>query len=78
MRYKSPYGGEFWRNNEDLSRTLNCVLANLELCDWTTLNVFEKLARYHYEEGNWEMMIKGRFRLRFAGKASVTGTGGFF
>ncbi len=68
MRYKSPYGGEFWRNNEDLSRTLNCVLANLELCDWTTLNVFEKLARYHYEEGNWEMMIKGRFRLRFAGK----------
>lgn len=54
MRYKSPYGGEFWRNNEDLSRTLNCVLANLELCDWTTLNVFEKLARYHYEEGNWK------------------------
>ena len=31
MRYKSPYGEEFWRNNEALSRTLNCVLANLEL-----------------------------------------------
>jgi len=42
MRYKSPYGDDFWR--EDLSRTLNSVLANLELCDWTTLNVFEKLA----------------------------------
>lgn len=66
MRYKSPYGEEFWRNNESLSRTLNCVLANLELCDWTTLNVFDKLAYYHFEEKNWEMMLKGKFRLRFA------------
>lgn len=65
MRYKSPYGEEFWRNNEDLSRTLNCVLANLELCDWTTLSVFDKLAYYHYTERNWEMMLKGKFRLRF-------------
>lgn len=65
MRYKSPYGEEFWRNNEDLSRTLNCVLANLELCDWSTLNVFDQLANYHYKEGNWEMMLKGKFRLRF-------------
>lgn len=65
MRYKSPYGEEFWRNNGDLSRTLNCVLANLELCDWSTLNVFDKLAYYHFTEGNWEMMLKGKFRLRF-------------
>lgn len=68
MRYKSPYEGEFWRNNEDLSRTLNCVLANLELCDWSTLNVFDQLALYHYHEGNWEMMLKGKFRLRFVMK----------
>lgn len=65
MRYKSTHGDEFWRNNEDLSRTLNCVLANLELCDWSTLSVFDQLAYYHYEEGNWEMMMKGKFRLRF-------------
>lgn len=65
MRYKSLYGVEFWRNNENLSRTLNCILANLELCDWTTLNVFDKLAFYHFEEKNWEMMIKGKYRLRF-------------
>lgn len=65
MRYKSTHGEEFWRNNEDLSRTLNCVLANLELCDWTTLNVFDQLALYHYKEGNWEMMLKGKYRLRF-------------
>ena len=49
MRYKSPYGDDFWR--EDLSRTLNSVLANLELCDWTTLNVFEKLADYLKDKG---------------------------
>lgn len=65
MRYKSPHGEEFWRNNEDLSRTLNCVLANLELCDWSTLSVFDKLAEYHYKAANWEMMLKGKFRLRF-------------
>lgn len=65
MRYKSVHGEEFWRNNEDLSRTLNCVLANLELCDWSTLSVFDKLSFYHYEEGNWEMMMKGKYRLRF-------------
>lgn len=65
MRYKSTHGEEFWRNNEDLSRTLNSVLANLELCDWTTVNVFEQLSYYHYEERNWEMMLKGKFRLRF-------------
>jgi len=68
MRYKSTHGEEFWRNNEDLSRTLNCVLANLELCDWTTLSVFDKLAGYHYKENNWEMMMKGKFRLRFDAK----------
>ena len=68
MRYKSTHGEEFWRNNEDLSRTLNCVLANLELCDWTTLNVFDKLADYHYAENNWEMMLKSKFRLRFDAK----------
>lgn len=71
MRYKSPYGDEFWRNNESLSRTLNSVLANFELCDWTTLNVFDKLAYYHYEEKNWEMMLKGKFRLRFADEPLV-------
>ena len=65
MRYKSPHGEEFWKNNGDLSRTLNCVLANLELCDWSTITVFDRLAYYHYEEKNWEMMLKGKFRLRF-------------
>ncbi len=68
MRYKSPHGDEFWKNNEDLSRTLNCVLANLELCDWSTLSVFDKLADYHFQEKNWEMMLKGKFRLRFDNK----------
>lgn len=61
MRYKTPYGEEFWRNNEKLSRTLNCVLANLELSDWTTMNVFDQLAYYHFENKNWEMMLKGKF-----------------
>lgn len=68
MRYKSPYEGAFWEDNEDLSRTLNCVLANLELCDWSTLSVFDKLAYYHYEKHHWEMMLKGKYRLHFDAK----------
>lgn len=68
MRYKSPYEGAFWADNADLSRTLNCVLANLELCDWSTLSVFDKLTDYHYEKHNWEMMLKGKYRLRFDAK----------
>ena len=65
MRYKSPYGGKFWEHNEELSRILNSILANLELCDWTTISVFDKLASFHYEESNWEMMLKSKFRLKF-------------
>ena len=72
MRYKTPYGEEFWRNNESLSRTLNCVLANLELCDWSTLNVFDKLAYYHFKEKNWEMMLKGKYRLHFKEQSLAT------
>lgn len=68
MRYKSPYGARFWEGNEDLSRTFNSVLANLELCDWTTVSVFNQLAYYHYEHMNWEMMLKSLLRLRFSDK----------
>lgn len=65
MRYKKNEDiGDLWQDNYSLSRMMNCVLANLELCDWSLVNVFDKLAHNHLETGKLELMIKSRFRLR--------------
>lgn len=67
MRYKTHFSDDaFWKGNPELSRILNCIVANLELCDWSMINLFDQLAEYHYKEKNWEMMLKSRFRLRMS------------
>lgn len=67
MRYKTHFADDaFWKGNSDLSRMLNCIVANLELCDWSMINLFDQLAEYHYREKNWEMMLKSRFRLHMS------------
>lgn len=65
MRYKkSDSLGDLWHDNYGLSRMLNCVLANLELCDWSLVNLFDQLADSHYNAGKLELMIKSKFRLK--------------
>lgn len=65
MRYKSLLtDDQFWQGSEELSRTLNCILANLELCDWSLVQLFEKLSYNHYKNGNWELMLKSHFRIK--------------
>ena len=50
MRYKSLLSdNEFWRGSEELSRILNCILANLELSDWSLVQLFEQLSYNHYK-----------------------------
>ncbi len=67
MRYKTNFADDaFWKGNPDLSRILNCIVANLELCDWSMIHLFDQLAEYHYKEKNWEMMLKSKFRLRIS------------
>lgn len=65
MRYKKNDSiGDLWKDNYSLSRMMNCVLANLELCDWSMVSLFDQLAANNLENGNLELMIKSRFRLR--------------
>lgn len=65
MRYKSLLSDEqFWKGSEELSRILNCVLANLELSDWSLVQLFDQLSYNHYKNSNWELMLKSKFRIR--------------
>lgn len=69
MRYKSLLPDDkFWENSEDLSRILHCILANLELSDWSLVQLFEHLSYNHYQNGNWDLMLKSHFRLRMEDK----------
>lgn len=65
MRYKSFLSDDqFWKGGEELSRILNCVLANLELSDWSLVQLFDQLAYTHYNNSNWQLMLKSKFRIR--------------
>ncbi len=65
MRYKSMLPDDkFWEDSEELSRILNCILANLELSDWSLVQLFEQLSYNHYQNGNWTLMLKSHFRLK--------------
>jgi ppGpp synthetase/RelA/SpoT-type nucleotidyltranferase len=58
-----------WADHSDLGRALNGVLATLETCDWSLLQVFDELALRHYRRDQWESMIRAKFRLRFASRS---------
>lgn len=65
MRYKSLLSDDqFWKGSEELSRMLNCILANLELSDWSLVQLFGQLSYNHYKTGNWELMLKSKFRIK--------------
>ena len=65
MRYKSLLSDdEFWKGSEELSRILNCILANLELSDWSLVQLFEQLSYNHYKDANWELMLKSKYRIK--------------
>jgi hypothetical protein len=70
MRYKDlkNHRKSLWTDNEDLARTMNSILASLELCDWSLSNLFQSLARKHREKKNWELMLRSRYRLRLEEK----------
>lgn len=62
LRYKCKSD---WHNHNDLSRSLNGIIATLETCDWSIIKMFDELAWRHYKAGSWEPMIRNKFRLRF-------------
>lgn len=63
LRYKRQSD---WEEHEDLSRAFNSIMATLENCDRSILHVFDELAERHYEEGNFQAMVRSKLRLRFA------------
>jgi len=72
MRYKSLLpDDEFWKGSEELSRVLNCILANLELSDWSLVQLFDQLSYNHYKNSNWELMLKSKYRIRMDENSSL-------
>ncbi len=63
MRYK---GEELWSHYPGFSRNLNSILATLELCDKSTITLFEDLGHTLYKAGRWSDMIKSHFRIKMS------------
>lgn len=61
LRYKCQ---DDWKEHDDLSRSLNGILASLETSDWGMMKVFEELAYRHYKSNEWSQMVRTKFRLR--------------
>lgn len=69
MRYKYKLGSDsketdLWTGHEDLSRVMNSIIANLELCDWSIMQIFNSIHDSQYREKNWENAIRSKYRLR--------------
>lgn len=69
MRYKYKLGSDSketdpWTGHEDLSRVMNSIIANLELCDWSIMQIFNSIHDSQYKEKNWENAIRSKYRLR--------------
>lgn len=69
MRYKYKLGSDsketdLWTGHEDLSRVMNSIIANLELCDWSIMQIFNSIHDSQNKEKNWENAIRSKYRLR--------------
>ena len=60
VRYKSDTE---WQKNSDLSRNLNGILATLETCDWSILQVLNNMAYREYKDHHWASMLKNKLRI---------------
>lgn len=63
FRYKCL---EDWSEFDDLSRTLNGILATLENCDWAISSLFEQVSYKHYKNSMWIPMLKNVLGIRIA------------
>lgn len=55
-----------WENNQDLSRTLNGIMATLDNCDWTMTSLLNQIAYRHYKANEWIPMLQNTFRIRIS------------
>lgn len=61
VRYKHE---DDWAGHDELLRNLNGIFATLETCDWTILNVLDRLAYQAYKEKKWGAMLRNHLRIR--------------
>lgn len=61
LRYK---GSAFGIGNEALARKMNSILATLELCDDSIVQLLEDLGHQHYKDKQWCDMIRCHYRLK--------------
>lgn len=66
MRYKDTKNNRpcIWEGHAKLSRLMNSVIANLELCDWTIIEIFNQIATAQMEEGNYELAMRSKYRMK--------------
>lgn len=67
LRYKRL---DDWKQHDDLSRSLNGVVATLETAEWSMRKIFEDLAHRHYKNRNWEAMLHTSLRMRISSTLS--------
>jgi putative GTP pyrophosphokinase len=70
LRYKRRSD---WDNKKDLDRSLNGVVATLETCDWTMMQIFSELSWRCFKSMDVSAMLHSKFRLRLTGQP-ITGT----
>lgn len=61
LRYKCK---EDWMGHQENERMLNGIYATLETNDTAMASLFNELAYKHYKNGNWEGLIRTKFRLK--------------
>lgn len=62
LRYKCKSD---WDDYDNESRMLNGVFASLETNDRALKALFDDMSYNHYKKGNWEGMLRMKFRLQF-------------
>lgn len=69
LRYKCRND---WEGFSDLSRNFNSILATLQLSDWGIKKIFDELSLAHFQNRNWEAMLRHQFRIRLSDKVLST------
>jgi len=68
MRYKfkksEDVSAEFWDGQNKMSRIMNSIIANLELCDWSIVQIFDNMADNQIDDKNWEYALRSKYRLK--------------
>lgn len=62
LRYKCKSD---WEGQSENERLLNGIYASLEINDIALKNLFNDLSYTHFKNGNWEGLLRNKFRLNF-------------